>query len=148
MQRFKSFVLLLAVTALSPLVLAVDDPAQERHERMEKVGDAAGPLGAMLKGELEFDAATAMSNWATMQSAIDGIGELFPEGSYVEGEKRAAQAVWDNRADFNQKMADFSASLEAAIEAHPQDLETYKPIAMDVFGNCKGCHEEYRTPGD
>jgi cytochrome c556 len=148
MPSLKKCLLVAALASLAPLAIAGDDPAQERHERMEAVGDAAGPLGGMLKGELDFDAATAMASFMSMKENVDGIDELFPEGSYVEGEKRAAQAVWTNRADFDQKMADFSAALDTAIAAEPQDLEAFKPVAQDVFKNCKACHEDYRTPGD
>lgn len=148
MSRLKYCSLLAVVFGLVPLAFAAEGPAEERHERMEAVGDAAGPVGGMLKGELDFDAATVMSSFMTMQQQIDGIGQLFPEGSYVAGEKRAAQAVWSNRADFDQKMADFAAALDSAIAANPQDLEALKPVAQNVFKNCKGCHEDYRTPGD
>jgi len=131
-----------------PLVPASDDPAQERHERMEAVGDAVGPLGGMLKGEISFDAAVAMSSLLSIKESTTGIGELFPEGSYVEGKKRASQAVWTNRADFDQKLADFDIALNAAIEANPQSLDELKPVMQNLLGTCKGCHEDYRTPGD
>jgi len=148
MSSLNKCVLVLAIACLAPLVIAADDPAEERHERMEKVGDAAGPVGGMLKGELEFDAAVALASFVTMQQQVDGIGALFPEGSYVAGEDRATQAVWTNRADFDQKMSDFSAALDAAVAANPQDLEALKPVAQNVFKNCKACHEDYRSPGD
>ncbi len=149
MPSLKKFTLLFAVLCFAPLLMAADvDPAQERHERMEKVGDAVKPLGGMLKGELDFDAALAMASFMTMQEQIDGIGELFPEGSYVEGEKRAAKAVWANRADFDQKMSDFSAALDGAIASNPQDLQSLQPVVKGLIDNCKGCHEDYRTPGD
>jgi len=148
MPGFKKYTLMLAVACLAPLLMAADDPAEERHERMEQVGDAAGPLGGMLKGEMEFDAATAMQSFLSMKEATTGIEELFPEGSYVAGEDRATMAVWTNRADFDQKLADFHVALDAAIEANPQTLDTLKPAAQNLFGTCKACHEDYRTPGD
>lgn len=148
MPRLNNCLLFAAILGLAPLAFAAGDPAEDRHERMEAVGDAAGPVGAMLKGEREFDAATVMSSFRTMQEHIDGIEQLFPDGSYVAGEKRASEAVWTNRADFEQKMADFSAALDSAIAANPQDLESLKPVAQNVFKSCKACHEDYRTPGN
>jgi cytochrome c556 len=148
MPNLKECTWMLAVACLAPLLMAADDPAQQRHERMEQVGDAAGPVGGMLKGELDFDAAVALASFVSMQEAVDGIELLFPEGSYVSGEDRATQAVWTNRADFDQKMSDFAAALDAAIAANPQDLEALKPVAQNVFKNCKACHEDYRQPGN
>ena len=148
MPRLNTCLLLAVTLGLAPLAFAVDDPAQERHERMEAVGDAVGPLGAMLKGELDFDSAVALSSLTTIKEETTGIGELFPEGSYVEGKKRATQAVWTNRADFDQKLADFNVALDAAIEANPQSLDELKPVFVGLIDTCKACHEDYRSPGD
>ena len=148
MSSLKKCIFLLAIVCLSTLAVASDDPAKERHERMENIADAAKPLGAMLKGEQEYDADTVLESFTTMKEMIDGIDALFPEGSYEEGEKRASMAVWDNRADFDRHMAEFAVALDEAIAAKPQDLEALKPVAQEVFGSCKACHEDYRTPGD
>lgn len=148
MPSLNKFLLLFAVASLSPLAIASDDPAHERHERMEEVGDAVGPIGGMLKGEVGFDAATVMANLMTIQEVTTGIDELFPEGSYVEGEKRATQAVWTHRADFDQKLADFNVALDAAIDAEPQNVAELQPVFKNLIDTCKACHEDYRSAGD
>lgn len=148
MQNLSKTVLLITVIGLGPLALASDDPAEERHERMENVVEEFKSLGGMAKGELDFDSVVAMGNLAAMKQQITGIGELFPEGSYVEGEKRAAKTVWENRADFDQKMVDFGLTIDAAIEANPQSQAELQPLVKNLVDNCKGCHEDYRTPGD
>jgi cytochrome c556 len=43
---------------------------------------------------------------------------------------------------------DFNVALDAAIAANPQSLDELKPVMQNLFGTCKGCHEDYRTPGD
>jgi len=148
MQMLNKTVLLIAIIGLAPLALASGDPAEERHERMENVVEEFKSLGGMAKGELDFDSLTAMGNLAAMKQQITGIEALFPEGSYVEGEKRAAKAVWENRADFDQKMADFGMTIDAAIEANPQSQAELQPLVQKLVDNCKGCHEDYRTPGN
>lgn len=148
MPRLTSCLLLAATFGLAPLLYAEDDPAHERHERMEAVGDAVAPLGGMLKGELDFNSTVALASLMIIKEETTGIGELFPEGSYVEGKKRATRAVWTNRADFDQKMADFNVALDAAIEAKPQSLDELKPVFVNLIDTCKACHEDYRSPGD
>ena len=60
MSNLKSRSLLVAISlAFTTPLLAGDDPIHERHELMEGVGDAAKPIGQMLKGEREFDATGA-----------------------------------------------------------------------------------------
>jgi cytochrome c556 len=148
MPSLKKCLLLIAAACLAPVAIAGDDPAEERHERMEEVGDAVGPIGGMLKGELEFDSVIVMANLMTIKEATTGVEDLFPEGSYVEGEKRATRAVWTHRADFDQKLADFNVALDAAIEAQPQTIDELKPVFTNLIDTCKACHEDYRSAGD
>ena len=148
MSRFKKYIVAATAFCFVTAALAAADPAEERHERMKDVGDAVGSIGAMLKGEADFDSATVMASLMTMQESTTGFDELFPEGSYVEGEKRATQAVWTHRADFDQKLENFNVALDAAIEADPQSLAALGPVMKKVFDTCKACHEDFRSPGD
>ena len=72
------FALPLASVAVASLALAGEDPRHERHELMEGVGDAAKPLGAMLKGEKDYDAEVAMNSFKTFEAASNKLGDLFP----------------------------------------------------------------------
>jgi cytochrome c556 len=149
MTNWTKTTLVLATLALMPgLAGAADNPGKERHELMESMGDAAKPLGGMLKGEVAFDAATVMESLRAMQDGAAKVGGLFPEGSYEPGEKKASEAVWTDRAGFDAQLAKFAAAVDAAVEANPQSVEALKPVASEVFANCKGCHEDYRTPGN
>ena len=62
-------------------VSASDSPQEQRHELMEKSKNAAKPVGGMLKGEVSFDADTAMESFQTWDAIARKIGDLFPEGS-------------------------------------------------------------------
>ena len=149
MFRWTATALILTTLGAMPfLAMAADDPSHERHELMESMGDAAKPLGGMLKGEIDFDAATAMESLGTMQDVASRVGGLFPEGSYEPGEKKANEAVWTDREGFDNLLAAFAVAVDAAIQANPQSLEALQPVASEVFKNCKACHEDYRTPGD
>jgi len=148
MLRFTATAVLLTLMGTAPMLMAVEDPADERHEMMEEMGDAAGALGAMLKGEAEFDSVTAMDSFIYMRESADVFVDLFPEGSYTGGEKKAAEAVWTDRAGFDQHWADFTAKVDTAIAAEPQSLDALKPVTNGVLKECKACHEDYRIPGD
>lgn len=131
-----------------PMALAADDPVEERHELMEEMKDAAGPIGGMLKGEVEFDNAQVMKSLNSMWEGAAVFGNLFPEGSYVGGEEKAKETVWTDRAGFDQQLVKFQETLNVATMANPQNLEELKTVAPAVFKNCKSCHEDYRIPGD
>lgn len=129
---------------LSP-VWAGDTPQEERHDLMEGVKDAAKPVGGMLKGEQEFDAAVVMESFNTWSHAAGVFGDLFPAGSDTGYDTRAKETIWTDREGFNQKLADFDQAVDAAIAANPQSLEQLKPAAGAVFKACKACHENYRV---
>jgi cytochrome c556 len=56
-----------------------DDPRHERHELMEGVKKAAGPIGKMLKGERDYDADVVMASLETWHEASLKFGDLFTE---------------------------------------------------------------------
>ena len=89
--KTRSLVAAAAIVFSAPL-LAGDDPVHERHELMEGVGDAAKPIGEMLKGERDFDAAIVMASLETFDKAAGRFGDLFPPGSETGEGTEAAPA--------------------------------------------------------
>ncbi|NCF23004.1 MAG: cytochrome c [Gammaproteobacteria bacterium] len=132
------------VLAFASPLLAGDDPRHERHELMEGVGDAAKPIGQMLKGEREFDADVVMASLETFDKAAAQFGELFPPGSETGEDTEAAPAIWEDRAGFEKALATWSDAVDAAIAANPQTVEETKSVAGPIFNACKACHDDYR----
>ena len=83
-----------------PQARAGDAPQEVRHELMEGVGDAAKPVGKMLKGEQEFDAAVVMESLKTWSQAAANFGDLFPESSETgydtEAKRRSGLIAMDS----------------------------------------------------
>lgn len=138
---FSALVLLLPISA----ALAGESPQEARHEVMESVGDAAKPVGQMLKGEREFDAEVAMASFRSWADAAAKFGDLFPAGSETGYDTEARETIWSDREGFNAALAAWSDAVDAAIAANPQSLEELKPAAGGVFKQCKACHEDYRV---
>jgi len=136
---------ILALLFSLPQAWAGDTPQELRHELMEGVGDAAKPVGKMLKGEQEFDAAVVMESFQTWSHAADDFGNHFPEGSDTGYDTEAKETIWTDRDGFNEHLVTFADAVNAAIEANPQDLEALKAATGPVFKACKACHEDYRV---
>lgn len=145
MNRILLVSVVLSMLAPAISVLASDSPQEMRHEVMEGVGDAAKPIGKMLKGEREFDAQLVMESFQAWSEAADVFGDLFPEGSETGYDTEARDTIWTDRAGFDAKLAEFAEAVDAAIAANPQDLDALNAAAGPVFKTCKGCHEEYRV---
>ena len=143
--RIPAHNLILAIAAALLLIAAADsDPREVRHEIMEGVGDAAKPVGEMLKGEAAFDAATLGKSLETFRDAAEKVGGYFPEGSESGMETRAAPAIWEDRAGFDAALAGFDDAVAAAIAADPQSLDEARVAMGPVFDACKNCHDSYR----
>jgi cytochrome c556 len=126
------------------VALADDDPRHVRHELMESVGDAAKPIGDMLKGERDFDAGTVMSSLETMDDVAAQFGDLFPEGTETGMDTEAAPAIWEDREGFEAALAEWSDAVDTAVSLQPHSTEELKQAAGPVFQACKNCHDSYR----
>jgi cytochrome c556 len=140
--------LLATAVAVTSLPVAADTPQHERHELMESNGDAAKPVGKMLKGEAEFDAQVLMKSLNTFLDTSNRLGDLFPPGSETGEKTRAAPAIWDDRDGFNDAIAVLHKAASDAIAANPTTLDEAKPVMGQVFHACKNCHDTYRLPED
>lgn len=141
MLKKSLFVLFAAAAACT--AFAGEGPQQERHELMEKVGKAAKPVGKMLRGEAEYDWATAEKSLQKFKKVSGKFGDLFPEGSDT-GDTGAAPEIWLDREGFNQALQDWADATAAALEAAPATLDDAKPVLGGVFKTCKNCHDTYR----
>ncbi|MBV9428699.1 MAG: cytochrome c [Bradyrhizobiaceae bacterium] len=130
----------LAITA----VAAQSDPIAARRALMKKNGDEAKIVTAMVKGEAPFDATKAQTAFATFADSAAKAPALFPDNSKTGGDTAALPAIWENKADFDARLAKFGAAAKEA-EGKVKDLDglkaTWGGFAKD---NCGGCHEKYR----
>ncbi len=68
-----------------------------------------------------------------------------PDNSKIGGDTAALPAIWENKADFEARLAKFGTAAKEA-EGKVKDLDglkaTWAGFAKD---NCGGCHEKYRA---
>jgi cytochrome c556 len=145
---FKAFIAAgaaLVVVGAAAAATVSDDPIQSRQTLMKNVGAAMGAAGNMVRGDTEFEPRAAQLAMRTMNSSIIGLVELLPEGSHA-GDTRALPAIWENMDDFLAKAESLRAATQAAIDAEPADLDSFRPLFAEVGQNCSACHENYRRP--
>lgn len=103
-----------------------------------------GPMAAMMKGEMEFNAEEFAKNAeavaALSQFPING----FIDGSY-EGETEAKPSIADNMDDFKEKMETFKVEAASLAEvAKGGDMDAIKPQFGKTGESCKACHDNYK----
>ena len=139
----KRILLAVAVAALGvTAVVAQSDPIAARKELMKGNGGQSRIARDMIEGKQPFDLAKAHTVLQTFAAANDKGKGLWPDTSKA-GETDSLPAIWENKADFEAKLAKFSAESKAA-DAKVTDLDSFKAAMGDVGKNCGGCHNTYR----
>jgi cytochrome c556 len=133
---------ILGATAVAAQNVAV---IKERQDALKAIGDAVKPVGAMYKGEADFDLAKVQAALKVIQEKAAILPPLFPDDSKTGGDTEALPIIWDEKADFEsryKKLGDSAKAAEAAIT----DEETFPDAWKEVMGNCSGCHKKFRKP--
>ena len=123
-------------------VFAQGDPIGARKAMMKANGASAGQGAKFMKGEEPFNLAKAQAIFAGYQKASADFGKLFPDNS-KSGDTAALPAIWENKADFDAKLAKFGADAKDAA-AKVKDEASFKAAFPEVQKNCGGCHQTYR----
>lgn len=134
----------LSATAVMAQNLA---PIKERQELMKKTNDEAKVVSAMVKGDAPFDAAKASALLGAWEDRAKKVVALFPDDSKTGEKTRAKAEVWQNKADFDAKLAEY-AKVTADAKAATGTADAFKPAYAKVIKSCDDCHEKYRASRD
>jgi cytochrome c556 len=119
---------------------------EKRQAAMKKVGGASRTINGMVRGTAPYDGAAAAEAFRTMNEVAKVYGGYFPQGSESGGDTEALPAIWENKADFEAKLAKFASDTAAAAAAATQGEDAFKAAARQVGENCGSCHKAYRAP--
>jgi cytochrome c556 len=109
---------------------------------MKANGDHSKIATDMLEGKAPFNLDAAKKVFVTFAEA-EKVKTLFPDDSKTGGDTAALPAIWENKADFEAKLAKFVADSKAAGAA-TTNADTFKVQVTEVRKNCGGCHQTYR----
>ena len=127
---------------------SVANPAvAARHAQMQMISYHTGVLGAVAKGEVEFNAdmvnaaATNLRELAKLNGSTLWVAGT--EQGTVDG-SRAKTEIWSDAAGFAAKFTALENAANAAIGA--ADAGAVGAAMGGIGGACKACHETYRGP--
>jgi cytochrome c556 len=126
-------------------VVAQTDPIAARKDFMKQNNKHAKALNAMVRGEAPFEAASVNAAFNQWTDTANNVGKLFPDNSKEGGNTRAKAAIWENRKDFDTKLAAFGKAV-AAGKDKSGSLDALKTSFPAVNDACNNCHELYRAP--
>lgn len=121
------------------------DAIEYRQAAFEVLAWNFGPMGAMVKGKIPFEAKTFAERAAKVAFLSNLPIEGFIPGS-EQGDTEAKPIIWQEWDDFKAKMGQLQE--ESTQLAEVAKTATQIEEVANQFGEtakvCKGCHEKYR----
>jgi cytochrome c556 len=144
----RSIVVVGSLVLGASVVVAQQDLVNQTQTLMKTNGkNLAGVLVAMVKGEKPYDQAAVDAALAQLDDTAKKLPTLFPEsvkGLKADGDYYASPKIWENRADFDAKIASF-AKVVTEAKAKIKDLDSLKATVPGIGKECGGCHETFRV---
>lgn len=149
MKKLVSLALAVTTLALAAPASAqfakTEDAIKYRRSVMFVMQQNFGRVAAMAAGKAPFDAKVAAESAEVAAFMSKLPWSAFVEGS-DKGDTKAKAEIWTDRAKFNEnaeKLQADMAKLNAA--AKTGNLDTIKAAVGAVGGNCKTCHDAFRS---
>jgi len=135
---------LAAVAFGATAVVAQSDPAMQRESLMKENNKHAKNLLQMVKGEKPFNSQAVEAAFAQWTDTARQLPDLFPESAKTGGDNRASPKIWENKTDFNAKIAAFAKAVTDNRAKAVSSLDGLKVALSTVGKACGDCHEDYR----
>lgn len=140
-----------AAVAESHADKAIAGAIKARQAQMQMYAFNLGLLGAMAKGDAEYNAEAASAAAGNL-AALTKLNQsaMWPQGSdsdSVEG-SRALPAMWQNFPDVMEKGMALATAADAMAGAAGTDLASLQGAIGGVGGACGACHKAYRAPAN
>jgi cytochrome c556 len=117
-----------------------------RRSVMTMVGWNFGPMGAMVKGKIPFDAKEFTKHAERIEFLAPQALEGFAKGSDKGAETDAKPEIWTNFEDFKSKLNDLIEQSKAlSAVAKTGDEAKMKEQFKKLGGACKACHDKYKA---
>lgn len=150
--RFATLCIAAACVCATPVLADghLEKAVKARQSFMQVIAFNLGPLGAMAKGEMEYNAEAA-ATYATNLQVLANMNNssMWPEGSdnaaLGADKTRTLPAAWAPDSKVMDKHGDWvKASAELSAVAG-NGLEALQGAIGGVGKSCGGCHDDYRA---
>lgn len=116
-----------------------------RRAAMTMIGWNFGPMSAMVKGKIPFDAKEFAKHAERIAALAPQALEGFAKGSDKGAETDAKADIWTHFDDFQSKLNDLvNESKTLSDVAKGGDEAKMKEQFKKVGGACKACHDKYK----
>ena len=108
----------------------------------------AGPLFAMAKGDLEYDAelANTLANNLKLLLEMD-MGRAWPQGSHNEnypGKTTALPKIWETYPEISENGKKYAKAVNDLAAVAGNGLAEIRRTVSPLGKSCKACHDSFR----
>ena len=121
---------------------------EARQGLMKLISWEAGPLFAMAKGDVPYDAAVAETRAQNLAALAQYAGHslFLPDTSNAElGDKtRALPAIWEDQPKFEQSFHDLRDQTAVVLAEAGKGADQLRAAVGELGQVCGDCHEAFR----
>jgi cytochrome c556 len=148
MKKSALYMLLACVLPLSAQAQFAkpEDAIKYRQSAFSVMGTHFGRIGAVVKGEVPFDAAAVAAN-AEIVAALSKLPfDGFGPGTDKGGNTKAKAEIWSEQDKFKKGASDMQeATAKLLVAAKNGNLDEVKKAFGATGQTCKACHDNYRA---
>lgn len=148
-----------AIAAVAAVLLATGIATAQDQKALERAIEArkgamnihsleVGPIFAMAKGDVAYDAEAATDHANALASLLNyDETRLFPAGTSnaeMPEETRALPAIWEKPDEFHKAFEDLRSAVETLAAEAGNGQEALVAAAGPVGNACGNCHENFR----
>ena len=138
--------------ALAAPGLAAKDPLKNamkaRQGEMQLRAFNVGPLFAMAKGKIDYDAAMANKLAGNLKLLLDlDTSRHWPKGSDIDnymGDTTALPEIWTTYPEIGEYGKKYATAVNELAAEAGNGVDALKSKIGAVGRSCKGCHDEFR----
>jgi cytochrome c556 len=145
---YRSLLAVASIVAVTTAVFAQADLVAARKALMGENGKYMyRAFPNMMKGEQPYDQATVDAGFTQLAATAAKLPALYAASTKdlaPSGRYNASPKVWESKADFDKKIADFAASV-ASAKGKATGVDGLKQAYSEVSRACDSCHDQYRV---
>ncbi|HEX5263217.1 MAG TPA: cytochrome c [Phenylobacterium sp.] len=127
---------------LTCVAASAGNPVEERQAAMKQVGQTMKEATAFTSAQTPFDAAKVKTLMDGVAGSAKKLKGLYPANTATDPKTSADPKVWENKADFDKRLAEMGTLATAAEKA--KDTDSFKTAFKALGETCKSCHDVYR----
>jgi cytochrome c556 len=118
------------------------NPVEDRQATMKQVGQTMKEASAYTSAQTPYDAAKVKTMMDGVVGGAKKLTRLYPANTAADPKTSADPKIWENKADFDKRLAEMGTLAAAAAKA--RDTDGFKPAFKALGETCKSCHDLYR----